>query len=621
MSTIQASAIPPPLQSPPALAPQIIQGVPETSIDKESADVHPPPPVDGVTEEERRLPAYIQPLPLEWPLEDVAFLKLKGALSCPPTEFRDALINAYVSWVHAFCPVIDLQEFFAQVLHTDGSCGRVSLLVLQAVMFAGTAFVPFEYIAGAGYATRHDARDDFFGRVKLLYDFKYETDRIRTVQALLLMSYWQDKHDALQNHWYWVALANDVALSISLNQEPGPQLSASDACLRRRLGWTCFVRDRVLSVGLRQKPSLLLNQFTLRPLEVSDFDIRPFQLGDLEAFGQSGLLADPARQATLASLYVEKTKLCLILDRIFNSLYTDQVLRPSGTSELTTALVERHSTINVEPEGDYGIELQDWLANLPEQCRYSSSPSPYLAPADEIIRLHQAFVHMLYHTIRLAVYQPQLDKQNAQGKKVLRLVRLSSVAITRAAEDLYDYGILHLVQSAVVSMLVRAAVSHLYDYRVTHEGESGDQSVRRFLDTLNFLTQLTGIHKYAIFASSFLRYSAQKFGIPCQALLTGGLSWNSYGIWEDVHTPQRLIKDPPLPQNTAAEPNDPNMFPVSNDLQTSTSELRYITTDYTQLSTQVWDSVDNGDFAADSAYLASLDSWFRNCFQPLIDNN
>jgi hypothetical protein len=113
------------------------------------------------------LPAYIQPLPVEWPSEDVAFLKLKGVLSCPSNQFRDALINAYVSWVHPFCPVIDLQEFFVQILHTDGSCGRVSLLVLQAIMFAGVAFVPFEYIAGAGYGSRHDARDDFFCRVKV----------------------------------------------------------------------------------------------------------------------------------------------------------------------------------------------------------------------------------------------------------------------------------------------------------------------------------------------------------------------------------------------------------------------------------------------------------------------
>ncbi|KAJ5117364.1 fungal-specific transcription factor domain-containing protein [Penicillium atrosanguineum] len=400
-------------------------------------------------------------------------------------------------------------------------------------MFAGMAYVPFEYITGAGYRTRHDARDDFFSRVKLLYDFNYEADRIRTVQVLLLMSYWQDKHDALQNHWYWVALANNVALSISLNQEPGPHLSPSDARLRRRIGWTCFVRDRVLSVGLRQKPSLPLSQFTLRPLEVSDFDIRPFQPDILEEFGQSGLLVDPIRQAILASLYAEITKLCVILDQIFNVLYTDQVLRPSATSESTTALVERDRISGVDREGDHAIELQNWLSKLPEQCRYCSSSSPFLDPADEIIRLHQASLYMLYHTVRLAIYQPQLDKQNAEGT-TLRLVRLSSVAITRVAEDLYDYGILHLVQSAVVSMLVRAAVSHMYDYRMTR-GEECDQSVRRFLDTLNFLTRLNGIHKYAMFASSFLRYSAQKFGISCQTLT--GFSSSDYGIWEDVHTP------------------------------------------------------------------------------------
>jgi hypothetical protein len=352
----------------------------------------------------------------------------------------------------------------------------------------------------------------------------------------------------------------------------------------------------------------------LRPLQVSDFDIRPFQPDTLEAFGESGLLVDPTRQATLASLYVEKVKLCVILDQVFNSLYMDQVLRPLGTTELTTALVERDRLNDVA--GHHVIELQKWLTNLPEQCRYCSSISPFLTPADEIIRLHQASLYMLYHTICLAIHQPQLDKQHGQAT-ALRLVRLSSVAITRVAEDLYDYGIWHLVQSMVVSMLVRAAVSHLYDFGITREGES-DQSVRRFLDTLNFLTQLTGIHKYAVFASSFLRYSAQKLGIPCQ-VSTGFLPLD-YGIWEDVHSPQRLIKDSP-PQPTASEQTNPNLFPVTNGSQASTSEVHNMTTDYAQPSTQLWNTVDNGDFAIDSSYQASLDIWFRNCFQPLIDTS
>lgn len=430
------------------------------------------------------------------------------------------------------------------------------------------------------------------------------------------MSYWQDKHDSLQNHWYWVALAIDIALSISLNQEPGPQLPASDACLRRRLGWTCFVRDRVLSVGLRQKPSLLLNEITLRPLQVSDFDIRPFQPDTLEAFGQSRLLVDPTKQATLARLYVEKIKLCVILDQVFNGLYMDQVLRPSGTSELTTALVERDRMNDVKRDVDHITELQNWLTNLPEQCRYCFSSLPFLTPADEIIRLHQASLYMLYHTVRLAIHQPQLDKQHGQVT-ALRLVRLSSVAITRVAEDLYDYGIWHFVQSAVVSMLVRAAVSHLYDYRITHDGES-DQGVRRFLDTLNLLTQLMGIHKYAMFASSFLRYSGQKLGIPCQAFT--GFPLSDYGIWEDIHSPQRLIKDS-LPQYTGSEQTNPNTYSVASGSQASASEVHNMTTDYAQLSSQLWNSVDDRDLAVDSAYLSSLDSWFMDCFQPLIDSD
>ncbi|KAH8700911.1 fungal-specific transcription factor domain-containing protein, partial [Talaromyces proteolyticus] len=588
------------------------------------------------------LPAYIQPFPSDWPPYDVEFLKRKGAFTLPSDELRNALIDSYISWVHSSCPVIELHELLSQVLHCDGSKGRVSLMVLYAVMFSAVAFVPFKFLRRAGYAVRQSARELFYFRVKLLYDFRYEEDRIRTIQALLLVSYWQDKHDALQNHWYWVALANAIGRTISLHRDPGEQLSPQAAGLRRRLGWTCFARDRVLSIGLRQTPSILLKQFTLRPLEVSDFNIQPFSSEILETFGQSKLLIDQSSQIALAEMYIAQIQLAVILDQVFDEQYTTQILRPCATNELTTALIERDYDNAIEK---HVSTLQNWLSQLPESCQYRPTPTPFLKTVDKIVLLHRAFLNMFYHTVHLALFQPQLHKKEV-SEAALHQVRLSSVMITRVVEELQNHGALRFLQSAAVSMLVRAAVSHLYEYSMMSEAQR-DHSLRRFLDCVSYVTQLKDIHMYAGFSSSFLCYSAGKLGISSQ-LLADSLSFD-YGIWEDVHTPERFFKRPTTErsatsshkvdpqaqqssengQNTSLATASPiNMFDGSSGAHPIDEETimenfdRNTNTIYSQvLPSQSGRWFNDIETCSDPTYLASLDAWFRDCFESLIQED
>ncbi|KAB8213513.1 hypothetical protein BDV33DRAFT_184583 [Aspergillus novoparasiticus] len=54
-------------------------------------------------------------------------------------------------------------------------------------------------LRNAGYRSRLSAKAKFNAKAKLLYNFAYKSDRVRAVRALLVMSYWQDKQDTLQN--------------------------------------------------------------------------------------------------------------------------------------------------------------------------------------------------------------------------------------------------------------------------------------------------------------------------------------------------------------------------------------------------------------------------------------
>lgn len=85
------------------------------------------------------LPAFVKPTPARIPAEDLEYLTKRGALTLPSEPLRSELLNSHFNFVHPFMPLLNRREFLDIVTCEDGSKGKVSLLLLQAVMFTGSA--------------------------------------------------------------------------------------------------------------------------------------------------------------------------------------------------------------------------------------------------------------------------------------------------------------------------------------------------------------------------------------------------------------------------------------------------------------------------------------------------
>jgi hypothetical protein len=85
----------------------------------------------------------------------------------PRGTLRSEMLRAYVEFVHPYMPLLDLHDFLTVIDKQDGSNGKVSLILFQAVMFAGSAFVDMQHLRNAGYATRKEARKDFFQKTRV----------------------------------------------------------------------------------------------------------------------------------------------------------------------------------------------------------------------------------------------------------------------------------------------------------------------------------------------------------------------------------------------------------------------------------------------------------------------
>lgn len=100
-------------------------------------------------------------------IEDLGHLWMKGALTIPDTPFRNALITAYIQFVHPYMPLIELHEFLQIVDEETAEADEISLLLFQAVMFTAVAFVDMSHLIAAGYSTRKAAREAFYLKARV----------------------------------------------------------------------------------------------------------------------------------------------------------------------------------------------------------------------------------------------------------------------------------------------------------------------------------------------------------------------------------------------------------------------------------------------------------------------
>lgn len=98
--------------------------------------------------------------------EDMAYLKSKGALSIPTPPLRNELLRCYIRWVHNFMPLLNLSELLGTTTYERAE-SNLSLLVFQAVMFAGSSFADLRLLRAAGFSSRREAQRTLFMRAKV----------------------------------------------------------------------------------------------------------------------------------------------------------------------------------------------------------------------------------------------------------------------------------------------------------------------------------------------------------------------------------------------------------------------------------------------------------------------
>ncbi|KAI8240650.1 Cutinase transcription factor 1 beta [Colletotrichum sp. SAR 10_99] len=472
-----------------------------------------------------QLPAFVKPLPAKIAQEDVTYLHAKGALTLPALTLQNALLQAYVEYVHPYMPLLELYDFLATINAHDGLNGQISLFLYQAVMFAATAFVDMKVLREAGYPTRKAARKAFFQKTRLLYDFDYESDRLVLVQALLLMTYWYETPDDQKDTWHWMGVAISLAHTIGLHRDPAAtSMPPRKQKLWKRIWWSCFMRDRLIALGMRRPTRIKDEDFDVPMLQEADFELEVLPEDNTVIPTECILLRDVAMQKELAALCISKAQLCICISHMLKAQYSVLIrdkMRPENTVNSTMMLFPNKKLDNVESVTSVDLELMAWAETLPPICQYRPLTPLDVKNGRSTVAVQRTLLHMVYFTTISALHRPQFlpsspvhaPTTSRQVQEMSRLrVRDAAMHVTRMAAELHQLRLEKYLPTTGVTVILPAMIIHLLEMK-NPVSQSRDRATRGFRQCMRVMEKLREIYAAADYATGFLDAALRKAAI------------------------------------------------------------------------------------------------------------
>lgn len=114
-------------------------------------------------------PSFIKPPSSRVEQRHLEFLRSEGALSLPDRQSQQAMVEAFAVFSYPYLPIVDLKKLLDPLQDyghlTTAPC--IGLLLYQAILYAGSAFVDAHYFQGkdGALASRRATRAELSRRV------------------------------------------------------------------------------------------------------------------------------------------------------------------------------------------------------------------------------------------------------------------------------------------------------------------------------------------------------------------------------------------------------------------------------------------------------------------------
>ncbi|KAF4417684.1 Cutinase transcription factor 1 beta [Colletotrichum fructicola] len=121
-------------------------------------------------------------------------------------------------------------------------------------------------------------------------------------------------------------------------------MSSLEKQLRKRIWWSCFMRDRLIALGMRRPTRIKDGDFDVPMLERSDFDPRVLPESTTVIPAECILLRDIPMQKKLVDLCISRARLCICIGRVLEAQYSVFVSGKTYPEDITN-FENGHSTV------------------------------------------------------------------------------------------------------------------------------------------------------------------------------------------------------------------------------------------------------------------------------------
>ncbi|SCN92699.1 uncharacterized protein FFC1_06813 [Fusarium fujikuroi] len=179
------------------------------------------------------------------PADDVGLLRQHGCLNVPPRHILDEFIREYFLHVHPMLPLMDESVFWEQY---GQKTNKLSLFLIQAMLFASCSFVPESFTKELGFECPRLAAARFYQRAKVIFFLSLSADARGALLLTFLPVSSGNDHPTPNSVWLTRAIQHAEGLGASHVRH----INGPDTASLKRLWWCCIIRDRSICLGQRR---------------------------------------------------------------------------------------------------------------------------------------------------------------------------------------------------------------------------------------------------------------------------------------------------------------------------------------------------------------------------------
>jgi hypothetical protein len=335
------------------------------------------------------------------------------------------------------------------------------------------------------------------------------------------MTYWYETPDNQKDAWHWMGIAISLAYTIGLHRNPESfNMEPRKKRLWKRIWWSCFMRDRLIALGMRRPTRVKEEEYDVPMLTEDDFEIAPLSKHITVVPRECTLARDIEAQRELVQMCIAKAKLCLCISHVLSAQYSvlipNQGIQGQEGSTRTSVMLFPKKLDQREEVRECDLELSQWVAELPPACQYSNELG--VGNSARSIFVNRALLNMAYFATLSALHRPQVlpsaTTSRPDGIQELRdtsrrKVREASREITRISQDLHARDLERYLPTTGVTVLLPAIIIHLLDIKSCHD-EARQAAIDGFCRCMVVLEKLRDSYASADFAILFLEAVIRK---------------------------------------------------------------------------------------------------------------